>query len=414
MKKYLLILTLCVLPLNAQFSFYNSENSNIPLSIILDIDQIDDTMWFSTHNSGIISLSEQGIWQVYDTNNSEINANDIPHIEKTSDNKLWYGSIKGLGNFDGVNWTSYFPNKNINGLATYKNIVYALIYYDLYRFEGEKWDKLYSFDIINSPFFNLVNDKTGVLWIGFSTLENTLFKLVGDDLQKVELNVTAQEIDSSEITSMAIDSLNNLWITYLYLREQRVAKYNIESDVWKIFTKDDLNYSDSERTVFTDITVAPDNTIFISSAINRYRSPRNLVEYDGAEWKTYQLDSLYTDSTCLCPLRCVASDTKGNIWTGTYGVIKYAGSQTSVTNIDKSSYTIYPNPTTSSINIELENEALATSYKITDTKGEQVLTGSLSTSSSVSIDVEQLSSGVYIIELTTSSGEMIIDKFVKR
>ena len=116
----------------------------------------------------------------------------------------------------------------------------------------------------------------------------------------------------------------------------------------------------------------------------------------------------------LCALRCVASDTKGNIWTGTYGIIKYSDLQSSVTNIDKSKYTIYPNPTTSSLRIELENDELATSYKITDTKGKQVLTGSLSPSSSVSIDVEQLTVGVYLIELTTSSGEMIIDKFVKR
>ena len=331
MKLIILILTLCAFQLNAQFTLYTAENSDIPQSFILDIVQIDETMWFSS-SEGIISLSEQGIWQVFDTNNSEINSNDILQLERTSNNKLWYSSKSGLGSFDGVNWVTYPDFSNINGLATFENQVYILNFHDLYRFDGDRWNKLYSFDIINPPFFNLVVDKSGVLWIGFRTLDDILFKVVGDDLQKVELIGSAHEIDSSDITSMAIDSLNNLWITYLYLREQRVAKYNIESDVWKIFTKDDLNYSDSERTVFTDITVAPDNTIFISSAISRYRTPRNLVEYDGKEWKTHQLDSLYTDPTCLCPLRCVASDTKGNIWTGTYGIIKYSDLQSSVTN----------------------------------------------------------------------------------
>ena len=412
MKLIILILTLCAFQLNAQFTLYTAENSDIPQSFILDIVQIDETMWFSS-SEGIISLSEQGIWQVFDTNNSEINSNDILQLERTSNNKLWYSSKSGLGSFDGVNWVTYPDFSNINGLATFENQVYILNFHDLYRFDGDRWNKLYSFDIINPPFFNLVVDKSGVLWIGFRTLDDILFKVVGDDLQKVELIGSAHEIDSSDITSMAIDSLNNLWITYLYLREQRVAKYNIESDVWKIFTKDDLNYSDSERTVFTDITVAPDNTIFISSAISRYRTPRNLVEYDGKEWKTHQLDSLYTDPTCLCPLRCVASDTKGNIWTGTYGIIKYSDLQSSVTNIDKSKYTIYPNPTTSSLRIELENDELATSYKITDTKGKQVVSGSLSPSSLVSIDLEQLPVGVYMIEITTSSGEIVIDKFLK-
>ena len=74
---------------------------------------------------------------------------------------------------------------------------------------------------------------------------------------------------------------------------------------------------------------------------------------------------------------------------------------------------LYPNPTTSSLKIELGNKALITSYKITDANGKQVLTGSLSPSSSVRIDVESLLAGVYIIELTTSSGDVVTDKFVK-
>ncbi|PKL77642.1 MAG: hypothetical protein CVV25_14020, partial [Ignavibacteriae bacterium HGW-Ignavibacteriae-4] len=66
------------------------------------------------------------------------------------------------------------------------------------------------------------------------------------------------------------------------------------------------------------------------------------------------------------------------------------------------------------LNIELENEALITNYKITDTKGKQVLAGELSPSSSASIDVEQLPVGVYLIELVTSRSEVVLDKFVKR
>ncbi len=74
---------------------------------------------------------------------------------------------------------------------------------------------------------------------------------------------------------------------------------------------------------------------------------------------------------------------------------------------------LYPNPTSSSLKIELGNEVLISSYKITDANGKQVLSGSLSPSSSISIDVESLLVGVYIIELTTSSGDVVTDKFVK-
>ncbi len=79
----------------------------------------------------------------------------------------------------------------------------------------------------------------------------------------------------------------------------------------------------------------------------------------------------------------------------------------------KAEIIISPNPTTSSLKIEIGNEGLITSYKVTDANGKQVLSGSNSPSTSVSIDVESLLVGVYIIELTTSSGDVVTDKFVK-
>ncbi len=94
------------------------------------------------------------------------------------------------------------------------------------------------------------------------------------------------------------------------------------------------------------------------------------------------------------------------------GSIKY-DSQTSITTKYDEEITISPNPTTSSLKIELGNKALINSYEITDANGKQVLSGSNSLSSSVSIDVESLLVGVYIIELTTSSGDVVTDKFVK-
>jgi len=74
----------------------------------------------------------------------------------------------------------------------------------------------------------------------------------------------------------------------------------------------------------------------------------------------------------------------------------------------KNNFSIYPNPVNNVLNISVKNEMTINSLSITDLNGRVVSTSS----SSTSIDVSNLSSGVYFVSIETNEGKGT-SKFVK-
>lgn len=74
----------------------------------------------------------------------------------------------------------------------------------------------------------------------------------------------------------------------------------------------------------------------------------------------------------------------------------------------KSNFSIYPNPVNNVLNISVKNEMTINSLSITDLNGRVVSTSS----SSSTIDVSNLSSGVYFVSIETNEGKGT-SKFVK-
>lgn len=77
----------------------------------------------------------------------------------------------------------------------------------------------------------------------------------------------------------------------------------------------------------------------------------------------------------------------------------------------KNNFSIYPNPVNNVLNISVKNEISINNLSITDLNG-RVVTSSSSSSSSSSIDVSNLSSGVYFVSIETNEGRGTA-KFVK-
>jgi hypothetical protein len=77
------------------------------------------------------------------------------------------------------------------------------------------------------------------------------------------------------------------------------------------------------------------------------------------------------------------------------------------TFIDSSDFTIYPNPTNDLININSTNNHSFTSVKVFDLSGKMLIE-----SSDNKISVSNLVSGLYLLKITTETGE-ITKKFIK-
>ncbi|MBF4506186.1 M4 family metallopeptidase [Flavobacterium sp. JLP] len=80
-----------------------------------------------------------------------------------------------------------------------------------------------------------------------------------------------------------------------------------------------------------------------------------------------------------------------------------------VETTETSSFALYPNPVENELNVSFSNSS-GYSYKITNTLGQQLISGEISGSA---IDVSKLATGFYIIELNNGN-KKIIKKFVKK
>lgn len=94
--------------------------------------------------------------------------------------------------------------------------------------------------------------------------------------------------------------------------------------------------------------------------------------------------------------------------------LRFESSTLSTINVNVESLNIYANNTAKTININGQLQTKTTA-KLFDTNGRLVLTNVLNTNNSTqSIDVSQLSSGVYILELDNTTNERRIEKLIIR
>jgi hypothetical protein len=81
--------------------------------------------------------------------------------------------------------------------------------------------------------------------------------------------------------------------------------------------------------------------------------------------------------------------------------------------LPSSKITVFPNPSSRELNIKLsEGNQRLSNYRIYDLQGKLILQNSINSPQN-KIDIQNLSSGVYIIEAQTNSGAVYRTKFVK-
>ena len=409
LKTIILILTLCAIQLNAQFTLFTPDNSDLPSYNISDIVvDYENVIWLGS-SDGLVKF-ENDEFTTYNSSNSVLPSDAIVDLYLDSKGTLWllYSEKiykKQNSTFEFVKSIEYGKKIAVdrNGdLIFGSNMSLLRLNSDL------SIDTLYKSDMLdNKSVSRIIVDKDNNIWFTRS-FDDGIRKITSDSTFYYGIENTGLPI--SFTSQLTLDSSNNIWLGGL----GQLFKYNQNKDEWTDIISEFPNKLDRNWT-YNDIAFDRLNNPIIISSRNG-KLPSNLFIIRDSEIEIINFDSIYDEDLFLKVSNNLAVDKNDNIFfnANMAGLVEYSGLSSSVKNFDEIHLNLFPNPTTSSLRIELENEALATSYKITDTKAVQVLAGNLSPTSSVSIDVEQLPVGVYIIELTTSGGEMIIDKFVKR
>ena len=408
MKTFILLLTLCAFQLNAQFTLYTPENSDLPSTyfsnIIIDFDNV---IWLG---AGINLVKfENDKFTTYNSSNSILPNEVIVDMYIDTKGILWLlyeEQIYKMYNDKFVFVKSIEYGKKIavdrNGdLIFGSNMSLLKLKSDL------SIDTLFKSDILDHKSVSkIIVDKGNNIWFT-RNFDDGIRKITSDSTLYYGVENTGLPISS--LNQIALDSSNNIWLG----GNGQLYKYNQTTKIWSDIISEFPSKLDRNWT-YNDIAFDRlNNPIIISSRNGKLPSNLNIIRNKDID--VINFDSLYNEELFIKSSRALAVDLDDNIYfnANMTGLVEYSGLRSTVSRLNEINIKLYPNPTTSSLRIELENDELATSYKITDTKGKQVLTGSLSPSSSVSIDVEQLPVGVYMIEITTSSGEIVTDQFLK-
>ena len=272
----------------------------------------------------------------------------------------WIGTYGGLAKYDGNNWKVYkesnsgIPSNYINAIAIDSATKWiGTVGGNVAKFDGNKWQ---TFDTSNSglPGYEITDiavDQEGVVWIG--TGGEGLVKYDGNSWEL--FNPSNSKIPGINVEEVVIDSSGNKWIAMLF---KGMAKY--DGNQWTVF--DPVNSGLAEWSVF-DFAIANSGKAWITTN-------GGLSSYDGS----------------LKP--------------------RDRGTYSSAQMIAKNnSFKIYPNPANNRLTLHLPRNQFQT-YKLASLTGETLIMGQFKGESVKTIDVSNLSPGVYLLEVKTGNTVM--------
>ncbi len=323
---------------------YNSSTSPLPstwtLSTALDH---DGSLWVGTR-SGLARITGTE-WSVFTTNNTNSVLDKEPiTCMAISGSTVWMGTIRGLVKFDGNEWTRYNPQNSALPAPFIRNIAVEA--------NGNVW-----MGVSNEINLDSIDSESMVGLVKFDGTNWTLYNSENSPLLK-----------ENRVNSIAIDSKGNKWIAtashLLFDHTSGAGILKFDNTTWTAYTKAN--------------TPLPDNRI-------------NWVGVDNN-------DNIWFHQ--------LIQDHSKSFW-GVFnenGLPPFLAPPTSVEEQPEATdgITIYPNPTSTTFTISGADNIL--SIKLMNSLGMEISRKSSVVSGKVEMEVEDLASGVYFVQMRTATG----------
>ena len=371
---------------SVNMNFYNLSNNNI----------IHQEIFSETRNKEYD--------YVFFTN---IGTNQVTDISIDNLNNKWIASSQnGLSKFDNYNWTNYnisnssIPSNSINCIATdANNNIWIATNQGLTKFNGTTW---ITYNTSNSSLTtNQINsvaiDNSNVLWL-----------------------TTGSPFSNSQLISFT----NNIWTIYNYSGGiGRILKIDNNNT---IYTNSYWGFSKFENLNWThyrfDYTNSP--TCLLSCQVEAIEKNLNGDIFAGlfsecASGGLQNFSSCTSFNSFLPPnfenITEIKRDNNNNIWVGSLngGLLKMTPNNLGLEEVSSvKKLLIYPNPTKNTFTIKnIENDFSNFEYKIIDLTGRIIKNGK--SKYNEQINIENLTSGNYIIQIETEDRKIATEKLIK-
>jgi len=264
-----------------------SIGSNHILKIVEDT---DGNLWIGSYGGGLGVYNEScDSYTNYNTENSEIQHNDVRDIFSMENDSMWIATDGG-------------------GLS--------LLNVKTREFSTLKSDPINENGLSNNAIYTVYQDYEGILWLGFyvggvnfrtSTINEfkTVSRLPGNENSIVE----------SHVRSLFLDTKGNLWIGTL----GGLSFYNSLSKNYKSYS---YNAEEPASLSFNTVT-----SIFEDSKSNMwigtYSGGLNFLKKDGKGFKHYRHDERNSSSLSADNIYEILEDKQGRIWVATSNGLNY-------------------------------------------------------------------------------------------
>lgn len=397
---------LCLIIINmslySQWENFNTDNSGIPRGQINGI-ALDskNNLWLGSQE-GLVKY-DGNEWVVYNTDNSELPLNSVSYIGIDKNDLLWSsGNGNYAFNFDGINWTFFNANNEIGSLRgsdidfdNENRPWYATSRFAKFYDEGTWKVVEHGKDVSGFSQVNCVEkDKDGVMWCGTET--DGIYSFY--EAKLIKYYTGNSDIPTGRISSLAIDSLNDIWIG---TKTSQIVKFEVSEDKWTVY---DIEPQLLRKRI-EQIRVDNNGDIWAASGLR-------LLHFDGTTWDTLHLDADTSGGTGPYIITDFIFNKFGNIWVTTdtdSGIYKYKRNvETNVENDISESISIYPNPATDQKQVTIKSNELLNSLTLTDISGNKIVDYKQVNSYSYQLSVDNLAKGVYFITVNDITKMLVI------
>lgn len=358
-----------------------------------------DVMWFGTQSG--VSVFDGTNWTTHSTSTDTGFADDVVNaVEILANGDAWIGTEFGASHFNGTSWTTYTTTDGLGNdrVKVIHEDVNGTIWFGtsngLTSFNGTDWTSWGTAE--GFPFGGVTSideQPTGQLYLGTALGGVLVFN------GSVSSEITENEgLLNDKVRGLETDASGNHWVgtsdgvSVFDATNQLMTQHTI---MYVLPPPDTLNPVE-------DVKIASDGTVWVAVYVDYLVTVGGVAAYNGANW--FQFDE--SDGLAGPVVRQLAIDSQDNVWVATSsGVSKISDVNigTAINEVENVPLNIYPNPATDRVFINTDVEFV----DVMDASMRMVKSVQVN-GTTKSIDVSDLSNGLYFLRSENSVGRLIV------